>query len=258
MGGGLVGHDIDRRAAREQLREDVGAVAQQADRQGRTRVARLDGAPQRVVEVGRFDIEIPGRQPALDPRGIDLDADADAARHRHGQRLRAAHAAEPAGQGDRPGQGAAEALLPHRREGLVGPLQDALGADVDPRPRGHLAVHRQPERVQAPELVPVGPVADQVGVGEQHARCPLVRLHHADRLAGLDQQRLVVAQRLQRAHDRVVGGPVARRLAGPAVDDELGRMLGDLGVEVVLQHPQRGFLLPAEAGELGPARGADG
>ena len=34
-------------------------------------------------------------------------------------------------------------LAPGLHEGLVGALNDALGADIDPRPGGHLAVHHQ-------------------------------------------------------------------------------------------------------------------
>ena len=65
-------------------------------------------------------------------------------------------------------------------------------------------------------------------------------------------------RRLQRRDDGVEALPVARRLADAAVDDELLRPLRDLGIEVVHQHPQRGFLLPSAAGELGAARRADG
>ena len=71
------------------------------------------------------------------------------------------------------------------------------------------------------ELLPVGPVADQVGVGDQHPRRPLVGAHDADRLAALHEQRLVVVQRGQGADDRVVRLPVAGGLAGAAVDDEV-------------------------------------
>ena len=85
--------------------------------------------------------------------------------------------------GDGAGQRAAEALVRDRGEGLEGALQDALRADVDPRAGGHLAVHRQPEVLEPAELLPVGPVADQVGVGDQHPRRPLVGAHDADRLA---------------------------------------------------------------------------
>ena len=60
------------------------------------------------------------------------------------------------------------------------------------------------------------------------------------------------------ADDRVEGVPAPRRAAGAAVDDEVVRVLGDLRVEVVHQHPERRFLLPAAAGQLGAARGSDG
>ena len=52
--------------------------------------------------------------------------------------------------------------------------------------------------------------------------------------------------------------PVARGPARSAVDDELLRLLGDVGVEVVLEHPEGGLLGPAEAAQLRAARGADG
>ena len=112
----------------------------------------------------------------------------------------------------------------------------------------------RPSGLQAAELLPVGPVADEVGVGDQHARRPLVGLHHADRAAGLDEHRLVLLQRAQRAHHGVEGAPVAGGLAGAAVDDELVGVLGDLGVEVVLQHAQGGFLLPSPGAQFRTAR----
>ena len=46
--------------------------------------------------------------------------------------------------------------------------------------------------LQPAELRPGGPVADQVGVGDQHPRRPLVGAQHADRPAGLHEHRLVV------------------------------------------------------------------
>src|SRR3546814_4171552 len=42
-----------------------------------------------------------------------------------------------------------------------------------------------------------------------------------------------------------------------AVDDEFGGVLGHCGVEVVLDHPVRGFGEPGLAAELGAARGGD-
>ncbi len=159
-----------------------------------------EAARDRVVEIDRP----PRRGSASRSRrsialAVDLDAQRDAAVHRHRQRLRAAHPAEPGGQRDRPGQRAAVAPPRDLGEALVGPLHDALAADVDPGAGRHLPVHRQPERLEAAELVPGGPLGHQVRVGDQHARGPLVGAEHADRLARLDEQRLVVGQRPQRA-----------------------------------------------------------
>ena len=57
--------------------------------------------------------------------------------------------------------------------------------------------------------------------------------------------------------DRVERRPAARGAAGAAVDDQIVGALGDLGIEVVHQHPQGGFLRPSFAGERGAARRAD-
>ena len=202
------------------------------------------------------DVHVGGLEAPLDAVRVDLDAERDAAGHGDGERLRAAHAAEAGRQDEPAGQVGAVVLLPGGGERLVGALQDALGADVDPRAGGHLPVHGEPERVQPAELVPVGPVADQVGVGDEHARRHLVGLEHADRLAALHQQRLVVLEAAQRADDGVEAVPVAGGLAGAAVHDELDPGLGDLRIEVVHQHAQRGLLLPAPAADLGAARRA--
>jgi hypothetical protein len=55
----------------------------------------------------------------------------------------------------------------------------------------------------------------------------------------LHQQRLVVASSLQRREDLVEALPVARGAADAAVDHQVLRTLGHLGVEVVLEHAVR-------------------
>ena len=67
-------------------------------------------------------------------------------------------------------------------------------ADVDPRAGGHLAVHHQALAIELVEMLPGRPARHQVGVGDQHARRVRVGAEHADRLARLDQQGLVVLQ----------------------------------------------------------------
>ena len=105
-------------------------------------------------------------------------------------------------------------------------------------------------------MLPGRPLADEVRVRDQHARRVRVRAKHADRLARLHEQRLVVLELLERATMRRTL-PVARGLAGAAVDDEILGSLGDVRIEVVLEHAQRGFLHPALAGEA-RCRSADG
>ncbi len=236
----------------------VGAVADQADRQRGAALLRGLAAGDRVVQAVGQLVEVAVVDAALQPRPVDVDHEADAVVQRDGERLRAAHAAAPAGHGQRAGQGAAEPLLRHRGERLVRALQDPLRADVDPRAGRHLAVHREAELLQPAELRPGRPVADEVGVRDQHPRRPLVRAHDADGLARLHQHRLVVAQRGERADHRVERAPVAGRAAGAAVDDEVVGAFRDLGIEVVLQHPQRGLGLPRTGGQGGAARCADG
>ena len=254
---GLVGDHVDRGARGQQLGQDVGGVAEQPDRQ---RPPGVPGGHRPAHRVGRVLgplVQVAVLDPAVDPGRVAVDADRHAAVHRHRERLGTAHPAQPGGQRDRAGQAAAEPLGRDRGERLVGALQDALGADVDPRAGRHLAEHGQPERLEAPELLPGGPLRDQQRVGDQHPRRPLVRAHDADRLARLDQQGLVAAQVAQRRNDPVERVPAARRPAGPAVHDELVRVLGDLGVQVVHQHPQRGLLRPPFARQGSAAGGTD-
>ena len=259
VGRGLVGDDVDRGVAGQQGREDIRGVAEQADGQRLALVPGGDRAADGIVEVVGLLIEVAVLDPPGDPGLVAVHADGPAAEHRRGQRLRPAHATE-AGRQNRASRqvGRAEMALPGRCERLVGALQDALGADVDPRARRHLAVHGQPELLEAAELLPGRPLRDQVGVRDEDPRPPLVGAEHADRLAGLDEQGLVVLQVLERRDDRRVGVPAPGGTAGAAVHDELVGVFGHLGVEVVHQHPHRALGGPALAAALGAAGGVDG
>ena len=257
VGTRLVGDDVGQHAAPQQLLVDVRRVPDHADRAAVALRLRLGGLAQRRIEVGRHEIEVAALHAPVEPGLVDIGDQADAVEHRHRQRLRAAHAAAPGGEHDASAQAAAEALIGDGGERLVGALHDALRADVDPRAGRHLAVHRQPLGLEPPERVPVGPVRHEQRVRDQHARRHLVRAEHADRLSRLHEQGLVVRQALQRADDRVVGLPRAGRAPRAPVDHEVRRVLGDLGIEVVHEHAQRGLLQPAAAAQLEAARGAD-
>src|SRR5207245_8418541 len=91
VGRGLVGNDVDGKVARGQLRDDIGRVAKQTDRQRAPGLLRVGGEPQRVLEVVGADVQVAVVQAALDVVRVDLDADRDAAVQGHGERLCATH-----------------------------------------------------------------------------------------------------------------------------------------------------------------------
>jgi hypothetical protein len=66
-----------------------------------------------------------------------------------------------------------------------------------------------------------------------------------------------VLEAAQRGNDGIEGRPAARGAPGAAVHDQIIRPLGNLRVEVVHQHPKRGFLRPSLAGQRRTPRGAD-
>ena len=85
---------------------------------------------------------------------------------------------------------------------------------------------------------------DEVGIGDQHARRVDMAGEHADGLAGLHQQGFVIVEVFQRFDDRVIAIPIAGGAANAAIHDQLRRVLGDVGIQVVLQHPERRFSQP--------------
>ena len=163
------------------------AFAQRPTLSARRSRLRGHAAVDRIVEVVGLLVEVAGLEPAPDALGVDLDAERDPVVHGHRQRLRAAHAAEPGGERDRPGERAAEAPPRDLGEALVGALDDPLAADVDPRAGGHLPVHRQPELPRAAGTRPSSPTrrpgsssrsapaATTRGCGRRRPACPTGR-----------------------------------------------------------------------------------
>ena len=117
--------------------------------------------------------------------GVDLDDQGHALVHGDGQRLRAAHLAQAGSEHELALERGPALLAGQAAEGLVGALEDALGADVDPGAGGHLAVHDQALLLPAVEVLLGGPMGDDVAVGDQHARRVLVGAEDGDGLAAL-------------------------------------------------------------------------
>ena len=203
------------------LGEHVGGVSEDADRHappvGGVPPHPVDG----VVQVVGDLVEVARLEAALDPMRVDLDVQARRPAERRGQRLGAAHPAEPGREDGAPRQvGRAPVGLTGRGERLVGALEDPLRADVDPRPRRHLPEHREPLGLEPAELVPGGESGHEERVGEKHARGAGMGAEDGDGLPALDEQRLVVLEPKERRDDRLQrlvapGGP-----PGSAVDDE--------------------------------------
>ncbi len=261
VGRGLIGHHVGTRTARlhpaHEFGEHIGRVADQCQRLRLAgRRPAFDGR-QRIVDVMRLFIAIARADAEIGPRLVAFDGEAAGPRHHRRQGLGAAHAAQARRQDPPALEVAAVMLPPGLGEGLVGALHDALGTDVDPRPRRHLAVHHQALAIELAEMRPGRPVRHEVRVRDQHARRVRVGAEHAHRLARLDQQRLVRLQRLQCGDDAVEVVPGARRPADAAVDHQLVRVLCHVGMQVVHQHPHRRLGQPALGGDLGAGRGVD-
>ena len=254
---GLVGDRVGPDPATDEFGQDLGRVAEQADGHRHLLEAGSLDPGQGVVQVARLDVQVASPEPHRDPLRPALDGQARRPGHGGRERLGAAHPAQPGGQHPPPAQVAAVVPSADLGERLIGPLDDPLAADVDPRPGRHLAVHHQAAAVQLVEMVPRRPARDQVRVGDQHARGVRVGAEHPDRLARLDEERLIILQPGEGLDDPVVALPVAGGAADPAVDDQVGRPLGDLRVEVVHEHAQGGFGLPAPGRQRRPPRGAD-
>ena len=242
----LVGDDVELDTVVEKPGDNVGRVAQERDR---ARPVRIQVRGERVV-VFRDDVHPAVTQAAARRARVDLDDERAPAVPRHAEALRAAHSAQAGGEHAPPRERAAEVGLRDRAEGLVGKAEDALRADVEPPGRGHLPVHRQARVLEPAERVLVRPGRHDHRRRDEHPRRVLVRRQHGDRLPGLDDERLVGAEPLERGDDAGERLLVARRAAATAVDDERRGVLGDLGIEVVEQAAQRAFLLPATAAKL--------
>ena len=236
MGAGLVGHDVHVYAAVENLGEDRGSVSDKPDRKRSTFRLGGENAVERIIEVMRHLVEVSVVNAALDTVGVDIDDEYSSVIERHGERLCATHTAASTRERNRTGESPVELFACNCAERLVCSLKDSLRSNVDPRTRGHLTVHREPFSFELAELWPVRPVADEVRVGDEYPRRPLVRGEDSDGLARLHEECLVRLERIQCGNNRIVRVPVARCTARAPVNDEIVWSFGDLGVKVVHQH----------------------
>ena len=221
MRAGLIGQDIRHDAALHHFRQNIGAIPDETDGERLTFLARRVDQLERFVERARDLVAIAALQSLLDPRGIDVDAEKKRTVHGRGQRLRAAHSAESAGDNKFSFERSAEMFAARFGESFERSLHDSLAADVNPRAGRHLAIHGESHALEPVEFRVVRPVADQIRIRDQDARRFVVRAKNADRFAGLDEQCLVVLELAKRSHNRIERLPTPRRPTGAAVNNQL-------------------------------------
>ncbi|MBA7605004.1 hypothetical protein ES703_12132 [subsurface metagenome] len=255
VGRGLVGDDVGDGATLHHGRVNFGGVAHQPDGQGFALSAGLIHPGQGLVQVGSHTVAVAFLQLALDALGTNLHVQDHALIHGHCQGLGAAHAPHAGGEDQFAFErGHPVVLLGCCQVGLVGALEDALGADVDPRAGGHLAVHHQARPVQRVELLLGGPAGNQVGVGDDNAGGVGEGFGHIHRPAGLNTESLIFGQSIEGGGDFLHFVPVTGHPAGAAIDDELFPVDGVGWVEVVVQHPFGGLGVPGGGSSGGAGR----
>ncbi len=257
MRGGLVSHDIRLHATLDEFREDFSRIADQRDGLCLACLGPGINPGQRFVEAVGLLIDIPGAQTEIGAGFVAFHGETAGTSHHRRQRLRAAHAAETAGQNPLAGEVAVKMLATGFDKGFVSALNDALRADIDPRTGGHLAIHGETLLIQFVEMIPGCPMRHEVGIGDQNTRRILVGAENANRLARLHQQGFVFIECLEGRNDAVEIVPGAGSAANAAIDHQLMRTLGHIGVEIVHQHAQRRFGQPALGVEFVSARRPD-
>ena len=255
VGRGLVGHEVEPLAGGRPGGLDLGGVADQRDAQ-RARRPRRRRAPRRAPR--------PGRRSA--GRRSRCRAGAGRAPRRPRWRGTRPRSSSPRAAGRRPSRRGRRSASPSRaasrRSAGAPPRRTSRTCPAGcPGSRCRSTSRRSSGRTSS------GPAARARGRPPRSPTCRRGSSWRSGRAAptgwvrttptGLPDwmSRVSSSARIaQLADDRVERLPRACRAPGPAVDDEVVRILGDLGIEVVHEHPQRRFLRPAAAGQLAPAR----
>ncbi len=186
---GLVGDEVEGDSPGNQLREDVGRIAEQPDRE---RPTCSDAAAGSRAIASSSSSACSSRYRVSSRRSSERWS--TSTQRQAAPAIVAASGCappmppSPAVSTVRPARsGDAEVLLACGAERLVGALQDALRSDVDPRARRHLPEHRQTLCLEPTELVPrsprqaraaswrSGPVGRRRASGRRRPACPTGR-----------------------------------------------------------------------------------
>ena len=158
-------------------------IAEQGNRHGLfcSHVLRQHGKG--LVDIFGLLVHIARAQTEIDTALLAFDVEGARSGQSGGQGLCAAHAAQTCSQNPAACPVVVVMLTTGFHKSFKRTLHDALCADVNPRACRHLPIHEQTLAVEFVEVLPVGPLRNQVGVGDQHTRCVGVCLENPHRLA---------------------------------------------------------------------------
>ena len=139
----LVGDDIRHHSAYDEFGIDVGGVGDEAYGLGFVLVQCLLDQGHRFLQVFHQHIHVRGFQATLSAGRIYLHNEPHTVVHGDGQGLSPAHSPKAGAEHELALQAGLEMRLGRCAEGLIGALEYALRADVDPAPGSHLAVHHE-------------------------------------------------------------------------------------------------------------------
>jgi len=173
---------------------------------------------QLVEAIGRF-VEVPRGEPAARFAAESTSITSWRRRHRGGHGWAPPIPPSPAVTNSLSRQRPVEMALRDRGQRLIRALTMPWLADIDPAPSGHLAKHREPFRSRSRKS-PSSPKPDESELTMRTRGAPDAS-EDANGLSGLHEQRFIMLEPRQGAHESRQRLPVARRLAGSAVHDQI-------------------------------------
>ena len=187
----------------------------------------------------------------LDSGVVNLSNDTNTACDLDSLRLSTAHAAQTGSNEEVACKVAllrnAQVLTACIQDGVEGTVYDTLRSDVHPAACGHLTVAGASHSGELGPVSQVVSLADKKSVGDDNTRSLLVGVEESQRMAGHNNQCLLVGQYLKVLLDQLILHPVLAYLTGLTVGNQLVGIQSDLRAQVVVNHNLESFTLNAVA-----------
>ena len=94
-------------------------------------------------------------------------------------------------------------------------------------------------------MIPIGPMRDEIGIGNQNTWGICMGFENTDRFTRLDKQGFIVFECAECCNDPVKTFPVARCTPDPAIDNKFAGLFRNAGIQIIHEHAQWRFRQPA-------------